>query len=156
MARQPMIFVTGDKELDRQLRTLGERAVKKLFRKASRSGAKKMQAAIKATIPVSDKVAKRGWSTDKTGKPHGISAAPGELKRSIKVRAMARTRRGRIGTSVVMGGEAAEYVSKVELGTKRMRPKRTIRDAFDTKKNSVGSEFVNDIWEEIKAEVART
>lgn len=154
MPRQPMIFVTGDKELDRQLRTLAERAVKKLFRKATRKGARKMQKAIKVRMPVGTK--SWTWKKDKTGKPIGKTAVHGALKRSVKVRAMTRTRKGRIGASVVIGGEAAEYVSKVELGTKRMRPKRKIRDAFNTKKNSVGSEFVNDIWEEIKAEVART
>lgn len=156
MARKPMIFLTGDKELDRQLRTLGDSAVKKLFRKATRKGAKKMQATIKATIPVSQSAATGKWRKDKSGKPYGKATGPGELKRSIKVRAMTRTRKGRIGTSVVLGGEVAEYVSKVELGTKRMRPKRTIRDAFNTNKNSVGSGFVDDVWNEIKSEVAKT
>lgn len=150
------IYVTGDKELDKQLRTLGDRAAKKLFRRATRSGAKKMQAPITETIPVSGQTKSRKWTTDKTGKPHGPGTVPGTLKKTIKVRAMKRSRSGRIGHSIVIGGDMADYVAKVELGTKRMRPKRTIRDAFDQNENSVGSQFVNDIWDEIKAEVSTT
>lgn len=151
-----MVFVTGDKELDRQLRALADRAVKKLFRKATRTAAKKMQAAIKATLPVSQ-VSKSGkLTTNKAGKTTSRSVGPGALKRSVKVRAMKRSRKARIGHSVVIGGDAAAYVAKVELGTRRMRPKRTIRDAFNTNKGSVGSQFVNDVWAEIRAEVART
>lgn len=158
MAKAGMVYLTGDKELDRQLRTLGDRAVKKLFRKATRSGAKKMQVAIKATIPVSEKKRRKttGETTDKAGRVTSKNQAPGSLKRSIKVRAMKRSRSGRIGHSVVIGGDAAEYVSKVELGTRKMRPKRTIRDAFGANKSSVASGFVNDVWSEIKAEVSAT
>ena len=152
MAR-PMIFITGDKELDRQLKALGNAAVKKLFRKSTRLAAKKMQTAIKATIPVSNNKKFVG-SRDKRGMPTVKKAS--SLKQEIKVRAMTRTRKGRIGHSVVIGGGAAVYVSKVELGTRYMQPKRTIRDAFNTNKNSVGSQFVNDVWDELRAEVART
>lgn len=158
MAKSKLVYLTGDKELDRQLRTLGDLATKKLFRRATRSGAKKMQAAIKATIPVSEKQKRRAGkeSTDKAGRVTGKSGSPGDLKRSVKVRANKRSRTGRIGHSVVIGGDAAAYVSKVELGTRKMRPKRTIRDAFNTNKSSIGSQFVNDVWAEIRAEVPRT
>lgn len=158
MAKSGMVYLTGDKELDAQLRTLTDRAVKKLFRKATRTGAKKMQAAIKETMPVSEKKRRQAGkeTTDKSGQVTSKDSRPGALKRSIKVRALKRSRSGRIGHQVVMGGEAAAYVSKIELGTRKMRPKRTIRDAFNASQRSIGSEFVDDVWDEIKAEVAVT
>lgn len=102
------VYITGDKQLDKKLRTLGTTLARKYLRKATREVAKHVLADARSMVRV------------KTGK----------LKRSLKVRALPR--RGRkqdeIGHTITTGSGLFEgetfYGGFLEFGWAPMRGRR--------------------------------
>ena len=70
---QPTISLSGDKKLDRALKAMGPKLTKKILRKAVRRAAKPVLTTARARVPIDE----------------------GDLKRSLKIRAMKRSRRNR-------------------------------------------------------------
>lgn len=109
-----ILDVKGDKELIAALRGLEPKLLKKAFRRTFRVLGKIAADATRANVPV------------KTG----------ALKRSVKVRAVKRTRKGTVGVNVISGGKlaGAEYYGHfVEYGTKKMAARRFMRHAYESK-----------------------
>lgn len=156
-----MVYLTGHHELDAQLKGLAVAIQKKLFRQAAR----------KAARPVLDD-AKRNAPIGKTGK----------LRKAIRLRAMKRTRTGRIGVQVTIGERyfsgSTFYGGFVELGTGRHRPdaarakkkksdrarlasapgqpaQRFMRNAADDNREKAANIFQVEIDKELQAEVAK-
>ena len=145
MAVTGSIKLIGGKELDRKLKALPRKVAKKILRQALRAGAKIILAQAKANAPV----------------------ATGQLKKSLKVRAMKRTRKGTVGFKVQTKagdfkgdefygsfleygfrrgkrpGKGAEYTREIVPAQPFMRP------AFDSKKD----EAVAVISKELSAKI---
>jgi len=108
------IRMTGDKELDRQLRRLAGNDQKKIVRKALRAGARPIQADAIANAPEDEE---------------------GRLKK-VKVRSAKRSRRS-IGARVGFFSGSGEdgIAAHVELGTRRSRAKPFLRPALAKNKD---------------------
>lgn len=85
--------IKGYEKIDRMLRTLDTKVARKVSRQAMRAGAKIVEAQAEANAPV-------GKPYTRKGKEH----KPKTLKRSIKIRAFKKNRKGRIGFNVGTSG----------------------------------------------------
>ena len=114
-----MVVLTGDKALNRMLRSLSGKDGKKAIRKATRPALKVVQAEAKALAP----------------------RATGALARAIRVRALPRSRR-RVGARVTIG--AGEFTGETfyggfqewgwKAGGRQIAGKRFLRNAADNKR----------------------
>lgn len=116
MAR-PTVVMTGLRELDRNLARLSDKMQKKLVRSAVRKAAKPVLDRAKELVP-----------TD-----------TGDLRRSLKIRALKRSRRrSTIGVQVVTGVDFFKgeqyYGGMIEFGTSKMNAKPFLRPAADQSK----------------------
>lgn len=108
-----MTLVTGDKELDRRLRSLPPKVLKKLARRAVRPAAKEVLARAIDEVPVDT----------------------GDLEDSLKVRALKRSRKNKdkVGSRVVTGEGFFKgdqyYGGFVEFGTSKMAARPFLRPA---------------------------
>lgn len=123
-----IIYVTGNRELDGLLSNFEQKIVKGMFRKATRVVAKALKPKIDAATPV------------KTG----------ALKKSMKIRALKRSRKAaRVGVEIrtkdgwFKGDEF--YGAFVELGTKRITPRRFVRDTTDRFQGEANQIFEQEI-----------
>ena len=135
----PVDVITGDKELDKVFALFEPKLRKKIARKAVRKAAKPVRDTAVARVPV------RPRGTHPKDRP------PGNLKRSIKVRALKRSRRNKhtVGVQVVTGegffkGETF-YGAFIEFGTKRITKKPFMRPAHDENKGTVRAVFIREI-----------
>jgi len=109
------------------------------FRKGLRTGAKRIAKDARPLAPVHQG----------PYPAHRKDRKPGTLKKSIKVRAMKRSRKGvGIRVSDYYAG-IAYYGAFQEYGTKRQKAKPYLRPAFDKNKAAA----VNDLKQEIKTAV---
>ena len=98
------ITLTGDKELERLLRTLEAKKVKPALRKGTRAGAKRVAEKVKAIAPKDD----------------------GDYVKSIRVRAIPRSRKNKhvVGHRAISSGQFLSgenfYPIMQELGTSKM------------------------------------
>jgi len=154
-----MIYLSGQEELDKQLRGLALAAQKKLFRKAARAAAKPVLQAARKNAPSQHK---KFRNRDKQGRFKAKSKIGGSnlLSKSIKLRAIKRSRNGSIGVVVRIGDEMFKgksfYGAFVELGTKKQRPQSFMRKAADTNRERVMNIFQQQIQKELSEEVGKT
>jgi len=119
------VEVAGLKELQVKLRTMPTRIANQLQRTAVRKAAHVVANKAKELVPV------------KTG----------ALRKSIKVKALKRSRRnrGRVGARVVTGKDLFKgdtyYGGMVEFGTKRMRARPFLRSAAQYTQDEVSGVF---------------
>lgn len=134
MAKKQTFFLTGDKALDKTLRGLEPKIAKKVVSKATRSGMKIMQKAVKDESPVGE---------------------TGMLKKSVKVRSAKRSRRS-FGMLVQFGEGNFKgkswYAAAVEYGTSKMEPRGFMRKAFDANEEKVRTHTMNEIVAGIERE----
>ena len=97
------VYLTGDVDLARKLRGLKAVHAKAAIRKGTRAGSKDVQAEAKRTVPV----------------------RTGALRRSIKVRALKKSRR-HVGHTVRLD---KFYGAFLEYGTKRITPREFLKQA---------------------------
>ncbi len=123
------VQITGDKQLEKVFDQFEVNLRKKIARKAIRKAAKPVRDTAIARAPVDT----------------------GLLKKSIKVRAMKRSRKNKhtVAVRVVTGegffkGEAF-YGGFLEYGTTRMRARPFMRPAHDENKNTVRQVFQTEI-----------
>lgn len=111
------LILQGDKELIAAMNALTPALEKKVLRTALRAGGKPILAQAKSNAPF------------KTG----------QTRRALKLRAMKRSRKNRVGVIVQTkdGDYKGDqfYASFIEYGTSKMAAKPFMRPAFDTKKN---------------------
>ncbi len=120
--------VKGSEELIGKLRKLRTTEAKAAIRKGTRAGAKIVQAEAKSNAPVKS----------------------GALKQAVKVRSWPRSRRWTgtmINTSVTRG--AVFYQSFIELGTKYIKARHFIRNAYERTKDQA----LNLTMAEMKSEI---
>lgn len=135
MPKQRADVLTGDRELDRLLASVEAKKVKPALRKGAREGAKETAAQAKANVP-----------TDS-----------GALKRSIKVRALKRSRKTKhlVGARVVTGEGLFKgdnyYGGFVEFGTSKMKAKPYLRPAANQSKQRVFQAFKRKTAEAIRS-----
>jgi HK97 gp10 family phage protein len=127
MAREAAT-VAGADELIARLRTFKKVKSKKAIRKGSRKGSKIVQAKAKANVPVKS----------------------GALQKAIKVRAIKRSRKwaGTTVTTKVAQGPTY-YGGFIEYGTKYIKARHFIKQAFEQSRASAGRAFVDGITEEL-------
>lgn len=125
---------TGDKKLDRMLREFEPKLAKKIIRRTLRKAAKPVLETARQHAPV----------------------LTGALKRSLKVRAMKRSRRNKnkYGVRVITGDDFFKgeqfYGAFIEFGTSRIEAKPYLRPAYDNNKTSVRDVFRREIKKEIE------
>jgi len=127
------IRLRGAKQLLEALKTLDDKLAKKVYREAMRAAAKPILETAKANAPV----------------------VTGALRKSLKIRAIKRTRKGRVGVVIstdkgFFKGETF-YGSFIEFGTKNMPAHPFIRPAFDSHKVSSIKIIGNEIWSGLRA-----
>jgi len=127
-------------ELLKKLKTIGDKKLaNKAFRKGLRTGAKRMAKEARHRAPIHDG-------------PYPESRKdrePGTYQKSIKVRAIKRTRKG-VGVRVADWRDKGSYYGAFgELGTKHEAAKPVLRPAFDRNKDAT----VDDVKQEIKTAV---
>lgn len=126
------LILTGSDDLRRKLAGLKDKDVKAAVRKGTRAGAKLMAAETRKAAP----------------------SKSGLLRKSIKVRALKRSRK-RIGHMVAVklpdGAVKVPYAGFVEFGTKRMK---AVEFAKDAAKDS-GEQALRQVCEEAAAEIER-
>lgn len=125
MANNVRIFLTGQRDIDRKLRTMEPRLARKVSRQASRAAIKLVAGAAKTKLKASQSKTQGRDERGRFTKHH-------QLLRSIKVRALKRTRSG-FGHRLVSGGDGrglAYYGRFVELGTKHQRSQRYMRSSL--------------------------
>jgi len=168
MANRQVLELHGVGELIRSLQELTPAMENKVLRKAMRAGAKPILEQAKANAPVSDpsdhqglkalssntanfgalfgatekqiaKAQKRSVKQAVTSLRKVGQRYPGQLRDSLKIRAMKR-KKGRIGFLVqTRDGDfkgKEYYAAFVEYGTSKMPGRGFIRAAFDTKKQT--------------------
>ena len=111
------LTISGSRELARKLEELPKRVHRKVLSQAMRAAARVVQARAKALAPVDT----------------------GLLKRSLKIRAIRRNRRGNVGVTLstrAVDFGPAFYGSFVEYGTRKLRGRRFIKRAFDESKDA--------------------
>jgi len=135
MAALATLEMKGFEALDRKLRRLEKRAAKKVLKRGLRSGAKVIQREAKSRAPV----------------------LTGATRKSIRVRAMKKQKRGVVGISVrtskfdnLFTGDQY-YAAFVEFGTSRMEAKPFLEPAFEARKH----EASETIKREVAAGIAR-
>lgn len=135
------ISLVGDKALQRKLKSLDFALQKKILRKALRAGAKPVRDAARTNAPVRE----------------------GKIKKSIKVRAMKRSRKG-IGVLVAVGtrqelGISEEdfynYAVGTELGTSKAAAQPYLRPALDSKSSEALKIIAREIDAGIKSEARK-
>lgn len=126
--------ITGVKEIELALKTLGPKVGRKVIRQAIRKGVKPIQAAAKADAP---------------------KGKTGLLKSAIKVRAM-RRKRGRIGVVAQIGvGDfqgKSYYGAFKNFGTKRMPGVHFMEKAYASEKNQARDTTAREILAGIERE----
>lgn len=127
MARSAGITITGDKKLTRKLEQFEAKVAKKIVRKAMREAMRPMHAAVKGNMPVGE---------------------TGGMKRSVKLRALKRSRRG-FGIEVHVESPG---VGAVEFGTVDQPPQAPTRRAFDEEAARARRRVIDLIWQGIRAE----
>jgi len=129
---QMSIIITGDKEVDAELKKVEPKLAKKALRKAARKGAKIVQARMKQLAPV------------RTGK----------LRKAIKVRAQKRSRTQLgarvISDSIIRDGEKTYYGMAWEYGTKKITARPFIRPAAEASRQEVTDIFRKEVAAQIK------
>lgn len=140
-------IITGVEAIDRALKGLEPRLARKLLKSGMRTALKPLLARIKAAAPV-------GRPYRRKGKEH----KPGTLKKALKIRAAKRTRKGTIGINIVMGegdfkGESF-YGSFQEYGTKKMPGKHFMKNAFESDKERVRTDAIDEILRLVDEAVA--
>lgn len=146
--RQATVWVTGIPELDAKLRTIEQRLAKKIYRRSVRKAAKPVLDTARSLAPVES----------------------GDLKRSLKIRAMKRSRRNKhqVGVQVVTGKEWFKgdqfYAAFIEFGAPGhkffgkgeapLEPKPFLRPAADANKSKVADVFRAEMRRELE-EAAR-
>lgn len=123
---QIVVNVEGAKELEKKLLSLEPKLGRKIIRQALRKGAKLILNQAKANVPVDT----------------------GDLKKSLKVRAM-RKRRHRYGVMVATSEGWFEgeqfYGGFIEFGTHKMAAQPFVRPAFDSEKDAAEKTIVDEI-----------
>lgn len=134
MAKPAIDFdLRGDKLLIKALRELSIAGQKKVTRQGLRKGINLIRDDIKANIAVDS----------------------GALRKTVKVRAMKRSRR-RIGVFVKIGGPLEDpYAPFVLYGTRYQVGQRTGRDAIEANRGPVLKVLQKEIWASLRKEVAR-
>lgn len=130
------IKLEGAKELEKQFKSLEPKIAKKLVRQSLRKAAKPILAAARTKCPVDT----------------------GELKKSIKIRAMKRRKNSfgvLIGTALKWFVGDAFYGAFVEFGTSKMSARPFMRPAFDEKKGEAEQILVQEIREGLSEAVKR-
>ena len=126
------VFLTGDKEVDRMLRTLEVKLQRKAFRVGTRAGAKIVLERAKRKVPV---------DTGTLEDTMTVRAAKGTGKRKF--------RRGlEFGHTVThrdTGAEDPFYAHFVEFGTDKWKGKRYIRPALYDSEAEVKAEVIRAI-----------
>lgn len=130
------VRVTGLRELDNALRTLGRKEGRKVLRSAMRSGAKVIATEAKAQAPIGTR--------EHRFKEKGqlVTVRPGNLKRSIKPRSLPRRQvsRGQLEFIVAHAGRGfygrfLEWGWRAGKQGKYIAPKsRILNNAYDTKR----------------------
>jgi HK97 gp10 family phage protein len=123
----------GADKLLAALKDLEPKLAKGVLSKAMRAGAKPILETAKAMAPVDT----------------------GDLRRSLKIRAIKRNRKGRVGVVIstdkgFFKGDTF-YAAFHEFGTSRMPARPFIRPAFDAHKVSSVKIIGNEIWSGIRA-----
>ena len=147
---QPTIWITGDKAVDRRLKKFTLKLQKKIFRKVVRKAAEPVLATARANVPVDS----------------------GDLKKSLKVRAMKRSRRNknRVGVQVGTGEKFflgdQFYAGFIELGwhtgkrrslkRTKVEPKPFLRPAHDQNKSTVRAIFQTDMKAQVEQAAKET
>lgn len=116
--------VNGIDEIKAMLKDLGKTKAKACIRKGSRAAAKIVQKEVIAKAP----------------------SLTGTLKRNIKVRSLARSRRW-VGSKVI---ETSPHAGFTEFGTKYIKPGNAVKEAFESVKSQAEDEFIKVILEEIE------
>lgn len=129
------IDVSGDKQLNKKLERLKKTKIKSIINKSSRKGNKLIQAEAKRLAP---------------------KGKTGLLRRSIKVRALPRSRRI-VGTQTTLAfkGNEAFYGSFVDLGTKRTKPRNFMKQAVDSKGQKALKQTTEEIAQQVEAEAKK-
>lgn len=134
------IVVTGIKQLDRSLQSLGTKVANKIARKSMRKIGKLVKAAAERKLAAND------------------SVESGKLRRGLRIKAMKRSR-GRLGiqveTTVGKHEDPGFGGAEVEFGTKRSQTKPFLRPAIYDNEDIIRGAVIADIVETIN-EVART
>lgn len=146
--RQATVWVTGIPELDAKLRSLEPKLAKKIYRRSVRKAAKPVLDTARSLAPVES----------------------GDLKRSLKIRAMKRSRRNKhiVGVQVVTGKEWFKgdqfYAAFIEFGAPGhkffgkgdapLEPKPFMRPAHDANGSKVAEVFVSSMRQDLE-EAAR-
>lgn len=127
------VDIRGQRETIRALETLSSKLQRKAISKSSRISGKILMEAAKRYAPVDT----------------------GTLKKSIKVRALKRNRRGDVG--VVVGTSQREFVgdlfygAMVEYGTSKMEAKPYMRPAYEEKKDEIVSTYQREILNQVNS-----
>lgn len=156
--KEPVIYLTGQKELDAQLVGLKLAIQKKLFRKAARAAARPILSDARKNAPSQHR---RYKNRDKLGrfKARTKQGTSNALMKAIKLRAMKRSRSGRIGVQVTIGDGLfvgkSFYGAFVELGTVHQKPQAFMRRAADKNREKSANIFQTEIDKELQAEVAK-
>ena len=141
MAKGFDISIVGDKKLIRKFKTLEAKTQKKFVRKALRAAGKPVLAAAKQKVPVRE----------------------GKLKKSLKLRAIKRSRTG-VGVLIKTGnreelgikpGEKGFYPFSVEYGTANTPEQSYLRAGMDENRDKALKILGDELWRQIKAEGAK-
>lgn len=124
----------GFTELYERLNNADAKRIKPSLRTSLRAGGKVVLAEARSKTPVAEHLSKamvnKGY-------------APGDLRKSLRVRATPGRARGTVGVSVVTSESGNMFKGKqfyggmVHYGTKRMKAQPWLREAFDATKSSV-------------------
>jgi HK97 gp10 family phage protein len=129
--------VTGDKAVDRAFREMGAKLANKMARGAMRRSAKKVAGYAKANLVASP------------------SIVTGELMKSIRVRALKRSRK-RIGVKVETQQNETNFGgAPLEFGAKHMPAEPFMRPAVYNHEDEIRGEVIQDIREQIAATKAK-
>lgn len=144
----PVTFtLDGFKELFDDLQKVPEKA-KQILRASLRDGCKVIASAAKQLVPIAIESDLSEYSKKKGYKP-------GDLKRSITVRATPGRRRGTIAMSVVTGGTSGMFSGRTwyggvtEYGSRYQKPQRWLQSAFDDNHEVVLEAIKGKLGEEI-------
>lgn len=121
------ITIQGQRKLTRKLNNLEPKVAKKVVRQAMRAAMKPMHATFKANLPVGE---------------------TGNLKRSAKLRAARRSRKG-FGIVVIATGPG---VGGIEYGDSNQPPQAPGRRAFDSEADGARRRVIDLMWAGIEAE----
>ncbi|MEX1040191.1 MAG: HK97-gp10 family putative phage morphogenesis protein [Pirellulaceae bacterium] len=136
MAKKAKLMVTGDKEIDAILTGLPARIQKAAMRKTMRPAMKIIEKEAKRLAPVET----------------------GDLKKSIKVKAMKRSRK-HIGIHVIVSDGFFKgdqfYAAFHEFGTKRQDAEPFMRPAFDNKGKEARDKVLKDMPKIVEQEAKK-